>query len=55
MKTAFDTIWIDALINKPRSIGVNPKMASLFEAMCEHVECAYVINDLLTELFIRET
>ena len=39
-KAAFDTIWRGALWKMLRSIGVNPKITSLIEAMCDSDECA---------------
>ena len=48
-KASFDTIWRGALWKMLRSIGVDPKIISLIEAMYDIVECAVVINGQLTE------
>ena len=53
-KAAFDIIWRGALWKMLRSIGVDPKITSLIEAMYENVKCAVVINGQLTEWFRAE-
>ena len=50
-KAAFDTIWRGALWKVLRSIGVDPKIASLIGAMYDNVECAVDINGQLTQWF----
>ena len=50
-KAAFDAIWRGALWKMLRSTGVDPKITSLIEAMCDNVECAVVINCQMTEWF----
>ena len=48
-KAAFYIIWRGALWKMLRSIGVDPKITSLIEAMYDNVECAVIISGQLTE------
>ena len=41
---AFDAIWKGALWKMLRSIGEDPNITSLIEAMCDTIECVILLN-----------
>ena len=50
-KSAFDTVWRQAMWKMLRSIGVPKKLVNVIEKMYEYTQCAVVINGQLTEWF----
>ena len=51
-KVTSDVIWIGTLWKILRSIGVDPKITSLLEAMYDNVKCAVVINQQNRQLIL---
>ena len=50
-KSAFDTIWRDAMWSMLKKIGLSDKIVTILKALYHYTECAVVIESGISECF----